>query len=212
MRPQVKWSLTPLLAGLFVAPVLGQPFRGNVVDLLLQGVDTPLLLRTPSVQKEIKLTDEQAEKFRKIAKDVQDKRRQDVKKTIQELRDKINKAIPDILNPEQAKRLQQIKLQANGPLSFSQPEVQQKLKLTDKQKEEIQSINDGVKTDVRKIIEDSKNLRERVEAIRKVPSLMKEATEKAVAVLSDDQKKAWNKMIGEKFELNINLMGRGGLP
>ncbi len=213
MRSHDKWLLTALLAGLFVTPVFGQPpVGGNVLEFVKQGVDEAVLLRTPSVQKEIKLTDEQAEKFRKIAQDVQNKRRGDVRKTIQEMRDKINKAVPYILGADQVKRLHQIKLQTNGILSFNQPEVQQKLKLTDKQKEEVQGINDDAKKDIGNRIKESKNLRERMEALRMAPQRMKAATGKAVAVLNDEQKKMWNEMIGEKFEFKIDLMPGGQLP
>lgn len=206
MRPQVQWSLTLMLAGLLAVPAFGQRLRNNVLDLFQQGIDTPLLLRTPSVQKEIKLSDEQAEKFRKITQQIQDKRGRDIAKSIQEARDKVNQAIPDILSDEQSKRLQQIKLQANGVLSFTKPEVQQKLKLTDKQKEEMQALADGMKKDIRKSVEDGKNLRERIGALRQAPARMKEATDKAVAKLNEDQKKTWNEMIGDKFEFPMAML------
>ncbi len=156
MRPQVKWLLTAALSVLGAAPALGQQrFKVDFIAMLQQPVDTPFLLVNPSVKKEIKLSDEQAAKFRQIVKEVSDKPHTDIKQVIQETHDQVNKAIPDILNAEQAKRLKQIELQVNGVLSFNKPEVQKELKLIDKQKEEIKHIGDDLNKDIRKSIEDA---------------------------------------------------------
>lgn len=210
MRPYVKWFSTVMLAAFIIAPVFGQQPGVNVAALIQQGVDTPLLLATASVRKEIKLTDEQAQKFRAIAKEVRDNQ-PNIQKVIQETRDRINKAIPDILSKEQATRLQQIKLQVNGILPFTRTEVQEKLKLTAKQKTEIQDIADNLKKDIRKMFEGGSTPRERLAVIGKIPQLNQEAGRKAVAVLNDDQKKTWNEMIGDKFEVKLE-MPRLGVP
>jgi hypothetical protein len=212
MRPHAKWLSTAVLAGLVVAPVFGQLPRVDVVALMQQPMDTPILLATPNVRKEIKLTDEQGQKFMAIAKEVQSKQ-PDIQKAIQETRDRTNKAIPDILSPEQAKRLQQIKLQVNGVSTFTTPEVQKKLKLTDKQKEEIQKIAANLNKDIRKTIEGAAGtVRDRLAAMAKVPQLKKDAGEKAVALLEDEQKKIWNEMVGDKFELKLEMMRPGARP
>lgn len=214
MNSQVKWLLTTVLAGLIVAPALGQQrYRVDVIAMLLQqGADTPLLLSLPSVKKEIKLTDEQDAKFRQIIADVRGKPLAEIQKALQETRDKVNKAIPDILSAEQAKRLKQIELQINGVLSFNKPEVQKELKLTDKQKEEIKGIGDDLNKDIRQTMGDGDGaaVRKRLQALGKVPQLKKEAARKAVALLSDEQKKTWDKMTGDKFELRLDALRPGG--
>jgi membrane-associated HD superfamily phosphohydrolase len=206
----MKWLLTVILAVLAVPPAFGQPYRVDIVAMLQKGVDTPALLAAPTVIKEIKLTDEQAETFRKIVKEVYSKPQADVQKTMQQAQDEVNKAIPNVLRAEQAKRLKQIELQVNGILSFSKPEVQKKLKLSDKQKDEIKHLNDGLKKDIRKLIEGAAKttVSKRVEALGKVPELKNDAARNAVKVLDDEQQKTWKEMTGEKFE----LLKRAGGP
>ena len=208
MRPQVQWS-APILACLLAMPALGQ--APNILDRLQQGVDTPLLLAAPSIRKELKLTDEQNQKIHKIVKESHDKYPRQPIKATQDARDRVNKALPDILSAEQVKRLKQIKLQIDGVAAFTKPDVQQKLKLTDKQKEEMQTLSDDLKNDVRKTIQSAANLREKLESVRKVPALRKEAVQKAVAKLNDEQKKTWNEMTGDKFDFSSDVLRGGGL-
>jgi hypothetical protein len=207
MRPQIQWSVAAVFAALLALPVIGQaPFSVDIVDQLQRGADTPLLFGCPSVRKEIKLTDEQAAKVRRIVNEAYAKYPRQPDKATKEARDQVNKAIPDILSAEQVKRLQQIKLQVNGVVPFTEPEVQQKLKLTDKQKEEMQGIADDLKKEIRKTILSSKGFKERVLSIRKVPQMRKEAVQKAVDKLSDEQKKTWNEMIGDTFEFPVEAL------
>ncbi len=113
------------------------------------------LLMNEGVQKELKLTDEQTAKVESIARDVREKHQGDFAKLqdldAQERREKMaelgrtmngetNKALADVLKPEQMKRYHQIQLQAQGVQAFASPEVQSKLKLTADQKEKLQAI------------------------------------------------------------------------
>ncbi len=207
MRSQVRWSVAAVFAGLLAVPVLAQPpFRISITDIMQQGVDTPLLLASKRVREELKLTDAQESKIHRIVRDAYDKYPRQIGKAQKAARENIDKALPDLLSGDQTKRLQQIKLQVNGLVPFTQPEVQQKLKLTDKQKEEMQIIIDDLKKDIHKTIENAGNLREKVQAVGKVPQLRKEAVQRAVAKLSDEQKKTWNEMIGDTFEFPIDMM------
>jgi hypothetical protein len=234
MRSRVKWFLMAFVV-LTAAPAFGQaPLAqaplANLISTLENGVDAPFLLANASVKKEINLTDEQCGKVRKIVKEVYDKYQPDMQKartdrdqkkwlelvgeSTQETRERVHKALPDILMPEQFKRLKQIEIQVNGILSFKKPEVQKKLELTDKQKEEIRGIGDGLKQDVAGTLKDvaSAPLRKGPEALRKVRELKNDATRKAVDTLTVDQKKTWKEMTGETFELKLDgsLLPRGG--
>jgi len=152
MRPQIQWALTAVLAGLLAAPIQGQvPLQAALVSLLQDGAGKPLLLASPKVKQEIRLTEEQDTRIHKIIKEARDKYEPEFRKagldrdkllkigleSIQETRERINKALPDILEAAQLQRLDQIQIQANGILSFKRPDVQTKLKLTLTQKLEI---------------------------------------------------------------------------
>jgi Spy/CpxP family protein refolding chaperone len=207
MRPLIRWSLIAVFVALFAAPVFAQIHMIDVVARLQEGVDLPVLIATERVTQDLKLTDEQLAKFRKIARDVTEKNQGNMLKALKEGREKMNKAIPEVLSAEQLKRLHQIRVQVNGIVPFSQPEVQKQLKLTDKQKEEIDGIADELKQDIRKTVQAANNLKERVQALqKKVPELRREAAQKAAAVLTEEQKKTWSEMAGDKFDYDFDLM------
>jgi hypothetical protein len=220
----MKWCLTAVLAALIAAPALGQLLSGEMMPLLQQGIDTPLLLSNKGVKKEIKLTNEQSDKVQKIVSEVFDKYKLDLRRaradrdkekfaklaidSTVETRERVNKALPDILEPDQLKRLKQIQLQVNGLLSFAKPEVQKELKLTGRQKEQIKKIGDGLETDIAEVFKDTSSapLRKLPEATRKARTLHDEATRKAVDTLDEEQKKTWKDMTGEKFDFKLDLL------
>src|SRR5262245_54889039 len=82
------------------------------------GMDPAALLRNPQVKKEIELSDEQAKK----------------------IPDAIMKALGEVLDANQMKRLRQIEIQMKGAQAFTDEKVQEKLRMTEKQKEKITEI------------------------------------------------------------------------
>ena len=181
MRPHVKGFLTAMLALLLAVPVLAQlrPLA-ELQTLIEEGVGKPILLANDGVKKEIKLTDEQDKQIQKVIGDVREKYQPEIRKaqgdrqkqlklvadSTRETRERVNKALPDILKPDQLNRLNQIQIQVNGIASFKRPEVQEKLKLTDEQKTEIRRIGNGLKQDLAEVMKDTptrrcENCRER---------------------------------------------------
>jgi Spy/CpxP family protein refolding chaperone len=228
MRPHVKWLLTAVLAALFVSPALGQlPLLARLKSMMENGVDKPILLANDGVKKEIKLTDEQDTKVRKIVRDVFDKYQPEFRKakgdrekqvqlvleSTKETRERLNKALPDILSPEQLKRLDQIQIQVNGIASFKRQDVQKKLNLTDEQKAEIRKIGEGLKEDAAEVLKDASSapLRKIPGAIVKVKELKNTATQKAIDKLTSAQQQTWQEMIGEKFDFKLELLNRQGV-
>jgi Spy/CpxP family protein refolding chaperone len=226
MRPQVKWLLTATLAGLIVSPVVGQAPREVLQAIFENGVDAPMLLANPGVQKEIKLSDKQHAQVKKVVQEVFDKYKPEFQKagrdqakrlklmadSTQETRDRLRNELPDILKPEQLKRLKEIQIQVNGIVSFKREDVQKELNLTDEQKEKIKGIGEGLKKDVAALFKDAASapLRKMPEAMRKSKELKDAATRKAVETLTEEQQKSWQKMHGEKFDLKLDLGLRGG--
>jgi hypothetical protein len=79
---------------------------------------TPSIFQNESVKKELKLTDEQLAK----------------------IPDAVMKALGEVLDKGQMKRLQQINLQLKGPRAFADPTVQKQLKIGDDQADNIKLI------------------------------------------------------------------------
>jgi Spy/CpxP family protein refolding chaperone len=175
-----------------------------------------MLLSNKGVQQEIKVTDEQAKKLDAFAQDMMEKNRerfsglrdlsaderrakmQDLTKTMNA---EIKKGLVDILKPEQTKRFEQIQLQTMGYNAFNMPNVQEGLKLTAEQKTKFTELGTATGQEMREIMQGAGDDREA--AMKKSTELRKSATEKAMALLTDDQKKTWKEMTGIPFEVKF---------
>jgi hypothetical protein len=228
MRVLCRFAFVVGLAALLTSPALAQRQRGQRGQ---QGQGRAggmggigALLENESVQKELKIDKDQADKIKEAVKTVQDKHKdelakvrdlpqdeqrakgQEISKTVSE---ETLKAAGEILKPEQVTRLKQIELQQQGSRAFTRPEVQSALSLKDDQKEKIKTITDDSAKEMRDLRgagngQGGGGNREKVTALRK------ETAEKVQAVLTDDQKKAWKNLTGEPFE--VANAGRRGPP
>ena len=185
------------------------------------------LLSSEDVQKDLKLTTEQKEKVKTyLAKQAEERRasgggggaRPDAE-TLAELRKKTQEANAsfqkDALTDDQSKRLKQIGLQVGGLGVFSSEEVAKDLKISDEQKEKIKTITDQLRkdrTEVRGGAGGGGGGRPQpltADQQKKIDALQKEAAEKVQEVLTSDQKKSWETMIGAKFEGKLAPPGGG---
>jgi Spy/CpxP family protein refolding chaperone len=175
-----------------------------------------MLLSNKGVQQELKVTDEQAKKLDAFAQELRDKNRerfaglrdlsdderrtkmQDLNKTMTA---EIKKGLVDILKPEQAKRFDQIQLQQMGYNAFNMPNVQEGLKLTTEQKTKFTDLGTATGQEMGEIMRGAADDREA--AMKKATELRRSATEKAMALLTDDQKKSWKEMTGTPFEVKF---------
>ena len=180
------------------------------------------LLTNASVAEELKLTDEQREKLRESLKEItagqrelfgqlrdlsDEERREKLAALRKEMTEKTEKIVSEVLKPEQKKRLTQIQLQQAGVLGYEQnEEVQKVLKLTDEQKQKLSAINEQVRQDMRDLFQGAQG-GDRAELAKKMTALRTESQEKAMAVLTDEQKAAWKEATGEPFQ--VRFEGRG---
>jgi Spy/CpxP family protein refolding chaperone len=167
-----------------------------------------MLLSNKSVQKELKVSDEQAEKLNTLATETMAKNRerfqgfqdlsQEERQTkMREARAELEKSLDGVLKPEQVKRFKQIELQVGGMMAFGQPRVQEALKLTDEQKEKVRAIGEEAQGAMPSR-EDFQADREA--AMKKRAEITKGATDKVCALLTEDQKKEWKELTGEPFD------------
>jgi hypothetical protein len=198
--PEAKWDETPRIRE--IQPYILVPkWESDGVTVRSLGC----------VLKELKATDEQCKELMKVDHEIRDKFEQGAERD-REMTKAISDAAPRVLKPEQIKRFKQMSLQMlGGPLggpfpgvgAFTYPEIQQRLKFSDKQQEQIKAIDDVAK----KEYEDEQNkvfaaggawtLVDHFDHARRIH---KAALEKALRLLTEDQGKAWKKMIGEPFE------------
>src|SRR5438128_2399502 len=130
-------------------PVAGLAASGTVETLLQQ----------PDVQTELKLSTQQIEKIHQITRSVREKhigdfarlrnlgmeerRRQEADLT-KAISQEIMRALGDVLQPGQARRVEQIHLQRQGLRAFSDPKIEKALRLTEEQKDKLKIIAEDV--------------------------------------------------------------------
>jgi Spy/CpxP family protein refolding chaperone len=217
MRTFGKMILASGLVVLMVAPAMAQrPGRGGFGGF--GGGGGAMLVANKGVQQELKVDDEQAEKLNALAQELgekqreqfqrlqdvpQDERRDKMQEISQAMNADLRKSLDKVLKPEQIKRFEQIQLQQAGLSAFATPRVQEELKLSDEQKSKLREINEEQSQAMRSAFQGAQDDREG--AMRKIADLRKQSNEKALAVLTDDQKKTWKDMTGEPFEVRFEF-------
>lgn len=196
----------------------------------MPGMDTLMLLRQEAVQKELKLSADQTTKLTEIATNamsemqeifsgLQDLSPEERREQMQELRGEaeakakeIRGKVDGVLDAAQKDRLKQLSIQRRGAFGALQdPEVAAALKLTADQKSKLEAM----------VAEmrpgrgpgggggggggDREAMRERFQAMQK------ERNDKALGILTAEQKAELEKMQGAKFEFPAGG-GRGGFP
>jgi hypothetical protein len=202
-RTLLGLGLVALLASPAAAQGRGRGF-GNV----------GILLGNASVQKELKLDDQQVEKAKELAEKTGEKM-QELRESLQglegeermtkmqqlnrELNESTLKSAAAFLKPEQIARLKQISYQQRGAQAFSDPEVSKKLNLTDTQKSDIQTIVQDSFQEMRTIFQENQDDPEA--RMKKMTELQKQTRAKAEAKLNDEQSKSWKELLGAAFEV-----------
>jgi Spy/CpxP family protein refolding chaperone len=213
----VKLALLLAVCLLVVGPAVAQPPGGGRGGNILG-----MLADNKQLQDELKLTADQIEKIKaameKVRADLKDDfaklgrdsgaSREERMEAGKKVREATEKALADILKPDQTKRIEQIHLQMAGIRMYTEKKVQDALKLTDEQKEKIKTIADDTEKKGRELFEAAGD--DRRAAFEKIQALRKEAMESITKTLTDEQKKAVKDLTGEPFQLQRRPGGGGG--
>ncbi len=170
------------------------------------GMPGLFMLSNEGVQKDLKLSDDQKESITKL----QNKAREDFSSLqglsqeerqpkMQALRKEQEEKIAGILNDKQNARLKEIAIQQAGAMALANKEVAESLKLTDDQVNKIKELTDSFRQDARAAFQSAAG--DRDAAREAMTKLRKQSNEKIMAVLTADQKAAFEKMKGEKIDL-----------
>jgi len=147
-----------------------------------QGTDYISLLKNGTVKDELKVTDQQQEKLPAV----------------------LQKALAEVLTAQQLQRLREIYMQQLGNNAFLDANVKTELKLTPDQGQKIQAALDN----------QAKEQNEMFQAggfdPEKMQQLQEDTLGKIKGVLTNDQKTAWTKMLGQPFELQGGGFGGFG--
>jgi Spy/CpxP family protein refolding chaperone len=181
----------------------GGGFGGGQLGLLSQkSVQDELKLSEDQIKQATQLSEKQREAFRG-ARDLSQEERQ---KKFADMVAANDKALAEILKPDQLKRLKQISLQLRGTMAIADPETVAALKLTDEQKEKVKTIAE----DFRKEAGNRAGGGDREEARKRRAEARKTAEDQLMAVLTDEQKTKWKELAGEPFKGEIRRPGPQG--
>lgn len=199
---RIFWKSVVVLAVSVVCVAAGAPQlpipEGTTVKLIL--------LRQKSVQKELKLTSDDAKKIMEFtneqheaAKKALELGKEERKEKFAALENANKKFLADNLKPGQAKRLNQITMQFTGLMQLTRPEVAKELNLTKEQSAKVKELQKEARKSLVELI-DAKGSEGRNEKLAK---LREEARENIMALLTADQKVQVREMAGEPFKGEI---------
>jgi hypothetical protein len=114
--------------------------------------------------------------------------REEVRNRIREINRQGEELVMLVLEPEQAKRLKQLRLQQEGTRAFDRPETAKAVGLTEAQLTKIREIRNGAQQDGEDPSPQQRRARRR------------QAESDILAVLTSEQKQRWEEMQGEKFQ------------
>jgi Spy/CpxP family protein refolding chaperone len=178
---------------------------------------TTSLVMNESVHRELDINDRQAEDLTRIARTLRriEKDSTDIRKiqnleaaeTVvksaalhKHLKVEVDRAVEAVLRPEQCSRLHQIRLQKRGILALEETQVQKRLSLTRSQKNRIRAFAE----EYHRQMEELAQSRGRA-ATRQRDTLSKETMDRALALLSDEQRRSWRELRGETFDVDVRL-------
>lgn len=211
-------TLSALLVALALTSSASAQFnlRGMKFPASLQNV---FMLGGEGVQKELSISDEQKKSLSELGdqlradaleifSSLQDLTPEEQKEHMPELMKMIGEKgaamqekIDKMLDAKQKARLKELSLQNRGATALEDDEVIAALKITDEQKQKLADVRE----EGNKLLEEAmKSLRsgggDAGEARKKMGAMRKELTDKALAVLTPDQLKQFEKMKGTKFD------------
>ncbi len=210
-----------LLAGAALALVMllapeaqAQFGRGFRIPPVVQDL---MMMSSEPVQQELGLTEEQSTSINAIAvqmrsdameimsglQDLTPEERQEelpnVMEMVTEKATELQTKVDGILDAKQTARMGELSLQRRGVEALDDEKVVAALKLTDDQKKQLAAVQDEAGVKQEEIIRDGLG-GDRNELREKIQALQKETGDKALAVLTTDQRDAFEQMKGAKFD------------
>ena len=173
------------------------------------------------VQKELNATAEQKTEIKKISDSYRSESRAlfsgfrglsreertakfaELQPKFQELTTAAKKKLAAVLKEDQLKRLKEIEIQVLGGRTLARDEIAKALALSKEQRAKIKGVFESQQKRSRQLFQDSQNGKiERSELRKKFSDLRKKINAEALDVLTKEQKESFEKMKGEKFQLD----------
>jgi len=198
-------------AALLVCAAVARPADDDEKIIAREDAIEVMLLRQASVQRDLKISEDEGKKIDEFAtrqwrkvramKDLDEKERD---RRFEGMARENEQFIKETLKPEQRKRLNQIGMQVAGLLWVMRSDVASELGLSDDQKRKIRETHEEAEKEAREALRAGGELRE-----EKIRELRMTNRKRLMSVLTDEQKNKWKDMAGPKFEGQLHFGPRG---
>jgi hypothetical protein len=182
------------------------------------------LIVNESVQKDLKLSDEQVQAAKEavhrirlqhradfdkaINADAGVDRRQKVLQILQRISADTLTQLKELLKPHQLQRLKQIELQGRGLRAFDDAEIVETLRLTPDQKSKLTSIAERAGRAMSQSLQPGDRAANSSQALQKFFAARRKMMDEALSLFTPEQRKAWDERTGPPFEVKIERGGR----
>jgi len=204
MRAFVTWTMVLLVLAVFGPAARSEEQPGQGIP---EGATVKLLLlRQKSVQKELDVSPETAEKVLTFTNGQADAAKKALalekgerKEAFAKLAKQNEKFLADTLTAKQSKRLDQIEMQFAALTHLTKPEMAKELKLSDEQVTKFKDLQKEARKGLLAVI----TAKEREGKSEKLKKLRADTRTKILALLTDDQKPRVRELAGAPFEGEI---------
>jgi hypothetical protein len=191
-----------------------QPPRANGFARLFL-VPAATLAQLEEVQKALELTDDQVAELEELNEEMGEQRREafengagdfdKMRKEIVKVYAESHEAVMKALGEKQRPRMQEIYVQINGTNVLQDKQLIEALKLTEEQQEELEQAATSSRQDAFSFFQEARDMSEE-ERAEEIEALVKDRDEAMLGVLDEEQKKEFEKLKGEKLEVDLSKL------
>jgi Spy/CpxP family protein refolding chaperone len=214
-----RWMAVTVLTMAVLIPAMAQPPAGRPGGPFGGRLGGPMLmvglLRSPQVQQELKLTDQQKQQLEQLGEQWREKMRglrdlppEERRQKVQGMRAELEKQLSQILNEQQMKRLKQIALQVEGYAALERPEIADQVGLTKEQRQKIRDILRQADEKRREAFQQGQG--DRQAAFQRMREIRQWVDGEIEKLLTAEQKKKWQELVGAPFKFEGGFGGFGG--
>ena len=171
------------------------------------------LLTIAEVQKELNITDDQKTKLREAIGggggrgDFQNLSREEIAKRVEEAAKKVEETVKTVLDSKQQERLAELRIQREGAAALARAEIAEKIGLAQEQKDKIKKAQEEAASARANFPGRDASQEERTKAMEEARKAREKVNAEIMAVLSPQQKEAFEKLQGAKFEFPAQQPG-----
>jgi len=214
-----RWMAVTVLTMAVLIPAMAQPPAGRPGGPFGGRLGGPMLmvglLRSPQVQQELKLTDQQRQRLEQLGEQWREKMRglrdlppEERRQKGEGMRAEVEKQLATILNEQQMKRLKQIALQVEGYAALERPEIADQVGLTKEQRQKIRDILRQAGEKRREAFQQGQG--DRQAAFQRMREIRQWVDGEIEKLLTAEQKKKWQELVGAPFKFEGGFGGFGG--